>query len=265
MRGCAMGQEPYTLCMMLADNLGRFAFNNLTIHATDMDDQDTFGPIVTSGVYAKGELERMPAKAVETYFEPAGTPEHLRVVDRIRSRLLFQKHNLLSCRGDRTELQPCPVQERAPALPGGGAGGGPSDVSSGAGTRWPLRHRADPEDARRGGPSVRTAAVPDAQLFRKVGEPPVRVIPLEGSGETYTCNVYLVLGSWSGLGDMNTLVDVGQDPVVLAAVEHAPDGGWGKTRVEQVILDARPLRPLQPASDRHRAVTTLLSWPTRRV
>jgi chemotaxis protein methyltransferase CheR len=96
--GCAMGQEPYTLCMMLADSLGRFAFNNLTIHATDMDDQDTFGPIVTAGVYAKGELERMPAAAVEAYFEPAETAGHLRVVERIRSRLQFQKHNLLSCR-----------------------------------------------------------------------------------------------------------------------------------------------------------------------
>jgi chemotaxis protein methyltransferase CheR len=95
--GCAMGQEPYTLGMMLADSLGRFAFNNLTIHATDMDEQNTFGPIVTAGVYAKGELERMPAAAVATYFEPAEAAGHLRVVDRIRSRLQFQKHDLLSC------------------------------------------------------------------------------------------------------------------------------------------------------------------------
>ena len=96
--GCAMGQEPYTLCMMLADTLGRFAFNNLTIHATDLDEQDTFGPIVTAGVYAKGELERMPTAAFAAYFEPAETAEHFRVVDRIRSRLLFQKHDLLSYR-----------------------------------------------------------------------------------------------------------------------------------------------------------------------
>jgi glyoxylase-like metal-dependent hydrolase (beta-lactamase superfamily II) len=63
----------------------------------------------------------------------------------------------------------------------------------------------------------------------------VRVISLEGSGNTYTSNVYLVLGSWSGLDDVNTLVDVGQDPAVLAGVEDAPTG-VGKTRVEQVIL-----------------------------
>ena len=96
--GCAMGQEPYTLCMILADSLGRFAFNNLAIYATDLDEQDTFGPIVTAGVYAKEELERMPAAAVAAYFEPAEMAGHFRVVDRIRSRLLFQKHDLLSYR-----------------------------------------------------------------------------------------------------------------------------------------------------------------------
>jgi chemotaxis protein methyltransferase CheR len=95
--GCAMGQEPYTLCMMLADGLGRFAFNNLVIHATDLDEQDTFGRIVAEGVYPKEELERMPAQAFEAYFEPAERPGHFRVVDRVRSRLVFRKHDLLSC------------------------------------------------------------------------------------------------------------------------------------------------------------------------
>ena len=63
----------------------------------------------------------------------------------------------------------------------------------------------------------------------------MRVIPLDGSGDTYTSNVYLVLGTWSGLEDVNTLVDVGRDPAVLAGVEEAPTG-VGKTRVEQVVL-----------------------------
>jgi len=63
----------------------------------------------------------------------------------------------------------------------------------------------------------------------------MRVIPLDGSGDTYTCNVYLVLGTWSGLEDVNALVDVGRDPAVLAGVEQAPTG-VGKTRVEQVVL-----------------------------
>ena len=63
----------------------------------------------------------------------------------------------------------------------------------------------------------------------------MRVIALEASGDTYTCNAYLVLGTWSGLEDVNTLVDVGRDPAVLAGLEEAPTG-VGKTRVEQVVL-----------------------------
>jgi glyoxylase-like metal-dependent hydrolase (beta-lactamase superfamily II) len=63
----------------------------------------------------------------------------------------------------------------------------------------------------------------------------MRVIPLPGSGATYSCNVYLVLGDWSGLADVNTLVDVGRDPAVLDALAQAPTG-VGKKPVEQVLL-----------------------------
>jgi glyoxylase-like metal-dependent hydrolase (beta-lactamase superfamily II) len=63
----------------------------------------------------------------------------------------------------------------------------------------------------------------------------MRVIPLQPSGDVYTSNVYLVLGSWSRLDCVNTLVDVGRDPAVLQSLEGAPTG-VGKNRVEQVVL-----------------------------
>ena len=63
----------------------------------------------------------------------------------------------------------------------------------------------------------------------------MRVLTLEGSGRIYTSRVYLVLGDWSSLEDVNTLVDVGQDPAVLESIQAAPTG-VGKTRVERVIL-----------------------------
>jgi glyoxylase-like metal-dependent hydrolase (beta-lactamase superfamily II) len=63
----------------------------------------------------------------------------------------------------------------------------------------------------------------------------MRVIPLQPSGEVYTSNVYLVLGTWSRLECVNTLVDVGRDPAVLTSLEGAPTG-VGKSRVEQVVL-----------------------------
>jgi len=63
----------------------------------------------------------------------------------------------------------------------------------------------------------------------------MRILTLENSGRVYTCEVYLVLGGSSRLDDVNTLVDVGQDPAILASVERAPTG-VGKWAVEQVVL-----------------------------
>jgi glyoxylase-like metal-dependent hydrolase (beta-lactamase superfamily II) len=63
----------------------------------------------------------------------------------------------------------------------------------------------------------------------------MRVMTLESSGRVYTSQVYLVLGDASQLGDVNTLVDVGADPAILASIERAPTG-IGKWPVEQVVL-----------------------------
>ena len=63
----------------------------------------------------------------------------------------------------------------------------------------------------------------------------MRIVTLENSGRVYTCEVYLVLGGASRLDDVNTLVDVGQDPAILASIERAPTG-VGKWAVEQVVL-----------------------------
>ncbi|MFZ0339173.1 MAG: MBL fold metallo-hydrolase [Terracidiphilus sp.] len=63
----------------------------------------------------------------------------------------------------------------------------------------------------------------------------MRVVMLENSGLMYTSQVYLVLGDRNRLEDVNTLVDVGQDPAVLASIERAPTG-VGKWPVEQVVL-----------------------------
>lgn len=37
--GCALGQETYTLAMILAEKMNRFGFNNLSIDATDLFEQ----------------------------------------------------------------------------------------------------------------------------------------------------------------------------------------------------------------------------------
>ena len=51
----------------------------------------------------------------------------------------------------------------------------------------------------------------------------------------YSSNAYLILGDWSAIDDVNTLVDVGNDPVSVARIHDAPTG-VGKKAVEQVIF-----------------------------
>jgi glyoxylase-like metal-dependent hydrolase (beta-lactamase superfamily II) len=63
----------------------------------------------------------------------------------------------------------------------------------------------------------------------------MRVVILENSSLVYTSQSYLVQGSSSRLEDVNTVVDVGQDPAILASIERAPTG-VGKWPVEQVVL-----------------------------
>ena len=51
----------------------------------------------------------------------------------------------------------------------------------------------------------------------------------------YSSNVYLILGDWSAIEDVNTLIDVGADPAVIEKINHLPTG-VGKKPVEQVIF-----------------------------
>ena len=108
--GCAMGPEPYTLAIILAEAMGNFSFKNLQILATDIDETDTFGKIINEAVYSKEETERIPENIQEKYFEKVTEkPGFLRVVNSIRDRITFQKHDLLSLAsiGDGFSLISC--------------------------------------------------------------------------------------------------------------------------------------------------------------
>jgi chemotaxis protein methyltransferase CheR len=96
--GAAMGQEPYTLAIMFAAKMNRFAFNNLRIDASDLESTGQFARIIAAGVYEAEELSRLPAGILQQYFEPADKPGYYRVIDNIRRRIAFQQHDLLSFR-----------------------------------------------------------------------------------------------------------------------------------------------------------------------
>lgn len=94
--GCALGQETYTIAMIFAEKMNQFGFKNLRIDATDYDQENRFGEIVTEATYPDDELQRTPAEYLKKYFEPAAKPGHSKVLPILRDRINFQYHNLLS-------------------------------------------------------------------------------------------------------------------------------------------------------------------------
>ena len=96
--GCALGQETYTIAMIFAEKMNPFGFKNLRIDASDYDSANNFGDIVTKAVYPNDELQRTPAELLAKYFEPADTAGHSRVKPILRDRIAFQYHDLLSLR-----------------------------------------------------------------------------------------------------------------------------------------------------------------------
>ncbi len=58
---------------------------------------------------------------------------------------------------------------------------------------------------------------------------------LNKNDRVYSSNAYLVLGAWSRLEDVNTLIDAGNDASILEELEKVYTG-VGKNKVDQVIL-----------------------------
>jgi len=92
--GCAMGQEPYTLAILLAENFGQFAFRNIQIFATDYD--EPLLKTLKDGVYPWEELQRIPKELFDKYFQNNGREGYFRITDLIRERLSTHHHDLLS-------------------------------------------------------------------------------------------------------------------------------------------------------------------------
>lgn len=63
----------------------------------------------------------------------------------------------------------------------------------------------------------------------------MKIIPVKGYHNVYTSNVYLITGEWKRIEDVNTLIDVGNDPSIIEVL-RTMDTGVGKKKVEQVIL-----------------------------
>jgi len=96
--GCAMGPEPYTLAIMLAEKMGHFSFKNLRIEATDVDTNENFGTIISDGEYPEEMLKRIPEDLFAKYFQPSKKDGFHTIDYSIRRRVNYQWHDLLSCK-----------------------------------------------------------------------------------------------------------------------------------------------------------------------
>ena len=101
--GCAMGPEPYSLAMVLRENMGMI-FRNVRIHATDIDNSNLFGDIIKKGVYPREQVQRIPVDIFDRYFSPTGEAGHFQISEEIRNSVSFTKHDLLSLKPIRTGL-----------------------------------------------------------------------------------------------------------------------------------------------------------------
>ncbi|HEY92102.1 MAG TPA: chemotaxis protein CheR [Dehalococcoidia bacterium] len=94
--GCAMGPEPYSIAITFRENMGQFAFRNLQIHATDIDDSNLFGKIIQEGSYPDEQVKRIPRSVFNKYFKPDTKPGYFQISDEIRACVSYQRHDLLS-------------------------------------------------------------------------------------------------------------------------------------------------------------------------
>lgn len=63
----------------------------------------------------------------------------------------------------------------------------------------------------------------------------MKITNLTENSKLYTSNVYLVLGTWNTVDDINTLIDVGSDIATIHKIENI-NTGLGKNKVDQVII-----------------------------
>ena len=89
--GCATGEEPVSIAILLHEILGhQFADYNIRIFATDIDDV-AIGK-ARKGIYSRESVELLPQHYIDHYFQLKGDGYEVKKV--LRSILLFSRHDV---------------------------------------------------------------------------------------------------------------------------------------------------------------------------
>lgn len=94
--GCSIGEEPYTISIILHEKLGALMNDYLvSIHATDIDGKALSA--ARAGVYDAQALKNVPKHLISRYFETDGDGKY-RIKDKVKHLVKFQQHDLFSDR-----------------------------------------------------------------------------------------------------------------------------------------------------------------------
>lgn len=94
--GCAMGPEPYTYGIIMAEKMGKYEYKKIQIDATDIDETSNFKETVENGIYPLSDLSRMPENILEKYFNKISDDNKYKIDDLILNSVKFAKHDLLT-------------------------------------------------------------------------------------------------------------------------------------------------------------------------
>ena len=90
--GCASGEEPYSIAMLLAEALGVANFcQRVKIYATDLDEEALKSARLAT--YTPREVENVPAPLLDTYFDR--TNGHYVFERELRKCVIFGRHNVV--------------------------------------------------------------------------------------------------------------------------------------------------------------------------
>ena len=90
--GCASGEEPYSIAMLLAEAMGMAQFSRrVKIYATDLDEEAL--KIARAATYAPREVETVPPALLARYFER--TNNHYVFERELRKCVIFGRHNVV--------------------------------------------------------------------------------------------------------------------------------------------------------------------------
>ena len=93
--GCAYGQEPFSLAILMAERMDEASFQRVRILATDIDISDRFSQFIGSGVFPTAELQRIPSELFRRYFLPTDNENACKLKCDIRNSVNYKRDDLL--------------------------------------------------------------------------------------------------------------------------------------------------------------------------